>query len=143
FLFQNGNFQNIGPAGTEAFGINDAGQIVGAFNPKLGVGGPIVPPPTHGFVYSNGVFSLFDNPYGASTTARDINNAGQIVGYFENGSGAHGFGYNLTTGQWTTIDVPGAISTFVYGINDSNQIVGSYTDARNITHSFLGTLPPP
>jgi hypothetical protein len=144
FIYQSGTFQNIGPAGTAAFGNNDPGQVVGVFNPQLAAGEKIPPSiPTDGFLYSNGVFSLFDDPYATSTTPRDINNAGLIVGYFQNGSGTHGFAYNPTTGQWWTIDVPGATSTLVYGINDVNQIVGSYTDAINVTHSFVGTLPPP
>ena len=78
FIYQNGSYQNIGPAGTEAFGNNDAGQVVGAFAPTLGESS--VPPPTHGFLYSNGVFSLLDAPSASSTTARDVNNAGLIVG---------------------------------------------------------------
>ena len=141
FIYQNGSYQNIGPAGTEAFGNNDAGQVVGAFAPTLGESS--VRPPTHGFLYSNGVFSLLDAPSASSTTARDVNNAGLIVGYLSNDSGTHGFAYNQTTGEWQLIDVPGARSTFVLGVNDSNQIVGSYTDANGLMHGFVGPLPSP
>ena len=130
FIYQNGTSQTIGPAGTMPFGINDAAQVVGQSG-------------SHGFLYSNGAFSLFDDPNGSSTTARDINNAGEIVGYYQSQSVTHGFAYNPTSGTWTTIDVPGATSTFVYGVNDSNQIVGSYTDANNNSHGFVGSIPAP
>jgi len=141
FTYQNGTYQNFGPAGTEAFGNNDAGQVVGAY--AAGLGASSVPPPTHGFLYSNGTFSLLDGPSALSTTARDINNAGLIVGYLQNDSGTHGFAYSPTTGDWQLIDVPGATATLVLGVNDSNQIVGSYTDANNLVHGFTSPLPPP
>ncbi|MGB9368449.1 MAG: cadherin-like domain-containing protein, partial [Xanthobacteraceae bacterium] len=130
FIYQNGTTQQIGPAGTQPFGINNTGQVVGQFGP-------------HGFLYSDGNFSLFDDPYASSTTARDINNNGLIVGFYQNQSLTHGFAYDQSSGTWTTIDIPGAIATFVYGVNDSNQIVGSYTDVNNNVHGFVGTVPPP
>ncbi len=141
FIYQNGNFQDFGPAGTEALGNNDAGQIVGAFAPSLGTSAAV--PPTHGFLFSNGVFSLLDAPTASSTSARDVNNTGLIVGYFQSDSGIHGFAYDQATSQWTTVDVPGAVSTFVLGVNDSDQIVGGYDDANGLMHGFVGSLPPP
>jgi len=72
FIKQNGNYQDIGSAGTEAFGNNNAGQVVGSYAATLGLNPPS--PPTHGFIYSNGIFSLLDAPNASSTTARDINN---------------------------------------------------------------------
>jgi hypothetical protein len=73
FIYQNGTSQTIGPAGTLPFGINDAAQVVGQSGSR-------------GFLYSNGVFSLLDDPYGSGTTARDINNTGKIVGYYQSQS---------------------------------------------------------
>jgi probable HAF family extracellular repeat protein len=68
---------------TEAFGINDSGQIVGLF---LDGTGP------HGFLYTAGIFTTIDNPSATSdTVAFGINNSGQIVGAFSDGTGTHGF----------------------------------------------------
>src|SRR5262249_20527616 len=91
----------------------------------------------------NGIFSLIDAPSASFTSAQDINNNGEVVGYYSlpGSSVEHGFAYNSANGQWTTFDVPGAVSTFVYGVNDLNQIVGTYTDANNISHSFVGAVP--
>jgi probable HAF family extracellular repeat protein len=141
FIYLAGTYQDIGPAGTKAYGINDAGQIVGTFDPTLASYTP--GPPTHGFLYSNGVFSLLDAPNASSTVLRDVNDAGLIVGYLQNDSGTHGFAYSQTTGEWQLVDVPGAASTFIFGVNDLNQIVGSYADANGLMHGFVAPLPPP
>ncbi len=85
-------------------------------------------------------FTTFDVPGAISTESFGINDAGQIVGVFNNPPNpgmfplAHGF---LKDGaSFTTIDVPGAISTEAHGINDAGQIVGNFQDATG-THAFL------
>jgi len=146
FVYQNGSYQTFGPQGdVQAYGINDAGQVVGQFSTVTGIiGGGFTFGPKHGFLYDNGIFSTFDAPNASGTTASDINNNHEIVGHFQSATdgGTHGFAYDPGTGLWTTIDVPGAIATFVYAVNDLNQIVGSYTDSSNNTHGFVGTIPP-
>jgi probable HAF family extracellular repeat protein len=72
-------------------------------------------------------FTTIDYP------AKGINDSGQIVGYFGDAAGLHGFLYS--GGSFTTIDVPGAVQTIANGINDSGQIVGSFSDAAG--HGFL------
>ena len=60
---------------TLAYGINDAGQIVG-----VSWNGP------HGFLLSGGVYTSIDVPGAVETYAAGINDAGQVVGrYFEGG----------------------------------------------------------
>src|SRR5690348_9035037 len=66
-----------------AFGINDAGQIVGANNAA-------------GFLFSGGIYTTINVPSSSrqsTTTAYGINNAGQIVGsyYDGNDNSTHGF----------------------------------------------------
>src|SRR5262249_59538781 len=69
---------------TQAFGINDAGQIVGDYADASGA---------HGFLLSGGVFTTIDEPLanGNSTSAKAINNLGQIVGAYNDATGFHGF----------------------------------------------------
>jgi probable HAF family extracellular repeat protein len=105
------------PGTTRAFGINDAGQIVGDSV-------------SHSFLLSGGIYTTIDVPGALSTKADGINNAGQIVG----GSSLGGF--LLSGGMYTTIDFPGA-PTSPSGINDSGQIVGFYVDFRDRDHGFL------
>jgi probable HAF family extracellular repeat protein len=112
---------------TEAYGINDSGQIVGSFVYYNGF--DIYA--SHGFLYSAGNFTIIDAPgadqfYG-NTYPRGINNAGQIVGYFDGGNGPPQHGYLFDTdASYTTIDVPGSGGyTWVFGINNAGQIVGT------------------
>jgi probable HAF family extracellular repeat protein len=145
--------------GTNAWRINDSGQIVGFYdNPTI----------RHGFVYSDGTFTTVDDSSAKQTQLFGINDAGQIVGYSEfrsfldsggsfttiNGiaafgindagqivgrycdrSGCHGSVDN--GGSITTIDDPNAINgTFAFGINNPGQIVGEYQDPSG-PHGFL------
>src|SRR4051794_30810636 len=66
---------------------------------------------------ANFIFTQIDVPGATSTSASGINDAGQIVGQFNNG-GTHGFLYS--GGSFTQIDAPGATfaGTSASGIND-------------------------
>jgi probable HAF family extracellular repeat protein len=83
-------------------------------------------------------FITLDDPSGnpGTTVAYGINSSGQVVGFFSNGTGTHGFVY--TAGVFTTLDVPGASNTVATGINDSGQIVGYYSDATG-SYGFVDT----
>ena len=87
FLFSGGTYTTIddplGVKGTTATGINDAGQIVGSYFDSANQ--------RHGFLLSGGFFTTIDDPAGTTTTMRDINAAGQIVGTSGDASGGHGF----------------------------------------------------
>ena len=98
---------------TIAFGINDAGQIVGTYTDASG---------GHGFLLSSGSFTPIDDPSATlGTIARGINNTGQIVGLYNNVGIIHGF--LLNNGTFTTIDVPAASRiTEAFGINNSVTI---------------------
>jgi probable HAF family extracellular repeat protein/ELWxxDGT repeat protein len=68
--------------------------------------------------------------------AQGINNAGQIVGWYQDSSGNnHGFLY--TGGTYTALDCPLATNTTAQAINDQGEIVGSYTGQDHVSHSFL------
>jgi uncharacterized membrane protein len=60
---------------TNAFGINDAGIIVGFYETS----GPVI---WHGFAWRNGKYISIDYPGAIGTFANGINNSGQIVGSF-------------------------------------------------------------
>jgi len=115
--------------GTNAYGINDSGQIVGSF---FDAGNTT----THGFVNTGGSFTTIDVPGATRTAAYGINHSGQIVGWFRDALGDHGF--VDAGGSFTTINAPGATNTYAYGINDSGQVVGSFVDALG-SHGFVDT----
>ena len=88
------------------------------------------------------VLSSIEVPGSTSTTARGINNLGQIVGSFVDSSGTHAFLFN--NGRFSTIDVPGSTWTIATGINNIGQIIGGYGPGGETgNHGFLlsnGTL---
>jgi uncharacterized membrane protein len=106
---------------TEAEGINDAGQIVGDYQDAAG---------PHGYIFSGGIFTTLDDPFGVKgTIATGINDTGQIVGFYIDAGGLrHGFIDN--GGTYTNIEYPGSTQTFVEGINASGVVVGSLAPTR-------------
>src|SRR6516164_10076428 len=85
-------------------------------------------------------FTTLDDPsatqLAGGTHSQGINDAGQIVGVYDN-PGLPGFftphGFLLSGGIYTTLDDPLAtFGTQAFGINDAGQIVGTY---------FIGTTP--
>jgi probable HAF family extracellular repeat protein len=97
FVLRDGVFQVIdvpsGTNGTVAFGVNDLGQIVGDYFTGEFIAG------THGFLLDAGVFNTIDVPFLGSfnTVVRGINNRGDLVGFFSDRQGEHGFIASLQT----------------------------------------------
>jgi probable HAF family extracellular repeat protein len=101
---------------TEAYDINDAGQVVGYYSAYDGL---------HGFVLYGTELTVLDVPPGPNTTAYGINSAGKIVGFL----GTDSFLKDDTTVQ--LIRYPGSLpdtATIALGINDSDHVVGRYVD---------------
>jgi len=78
FLLADGTLTTLDPPGstsTQAFGLNNRGQVVGAYLDAAGN--------THGFVYRDGRFQSVDDPQGVNNTLiNGINPRGQIVGFY-------------------------------------------------------------
>ena len=130
-----------GPRGTWPSGINDQGQVVGAYYDQDGN--------QHGFLLSKGVYKKLDVPgsEGGHTFAQGINNAGLIVGFYGKAEGPE-HGFVLSRKGYTTIDVPGASWTNVFSVNAMGDIVGAFGDSDDNIHGFEGTpagrlLPDP
>ena len=94
FLYHNGAFTIIdypGATDTWLVGINDKGQMVGAYGT-----GPLVQGANvyHGFLDDNGTFTGFDVPFAgvAITGPYGVNNKSQITGSYIDANGtAFGF----------------------------------------------------
>ena len=83
-------------------------------------------------------FTTIDPPGAVVTAALGISPSGQIVGFYSDSTGEHGFLYDR--GVFTPIDVPGASDTRAVGINPSGQIVGYYRDSfAGAPRGFLAT----
>src|SRR5579883_159109 len=145
-----------GVYGTEAYGLNGWGDIVGTYYycphstctnrgfllHHMGVA-------EIGSLQQHGAFTSIDDPnagqidqrkkdaYEWGTYVRGINGFGAIVGYYVDKTG-HDHGFLLKRGKYLTIDAThGVKGTRALGINDQGDIVGDYTDVHGNTHGFL------
>ncbi len=125
-----------GSMSTVAYGINDAGVLVGGFCPTR----PLCPiglalTSDHGFLDDHGVFTQLDFPGATETTAFGINNSGTIVGIYANDVVQHSFIYE--NGVYTDLNFPLANWTDATAINDLGVIVGYYQDANINVNGFM------
>jgi uncharacterized membrane protein len=122
---------------SEAFDINDAGDIVGRYRGKDSL--------RHGFLlHPGGKAESIDAPAvdgpAADTVATAINTSGTVVGYtYEHnpqiGERCHGF--LLKSGVFSHFDYPGATYTLPAGINSAGDIVGTSHGAASDS-GFVG-----
>jgi hypothetical protein len=81
----NGHFTTIafpGASSTEAFGVNDSGEVVGQYT--VGTGNAAV---THGFTWRAGQFVSVDIAGASATTINGVNNEGDLVGFYTDAKG--------------------------------------------------------
>ena len=130
FVYANGTYSYLPVKGTMNNGITPDGHLV------VGVVWPTFDT-SYAYTVTNGVYQLLDlSRMGAVTSyATDVNPAGEIVGFFNNSAGAHGFlvdknGLVLLDYQGTTA------GTRAWGINAPGDVVGSYT-MNNKNYGFV------
>lgn len=130
FTHDTGAPVKLDPGGIDvfAFGINDAGSVVGRHAGADGV--------PHGWVWNGSSFSGVDRPGAARTIVHDIDNAGRMVGFSGDAAGLATHAFIRDAGGFTDIDVPGALGTLAFGTNDLGWVVGEWFDA-NATHGLL------
>lgn len=117
-----GKFLFPGATSTAAYGVNNAGDVVGGYLlPGEGYG--------HGFVRrADGTFEPVDFPGSKvfQTIATAINNEGVIAGWYDTEGDVVTHGFFLSNGVYTSFEYPTAQSTYIYGINDAGDFVGNY-----------------
>lgn len=109
-----------GTAFGAAYGINDTGNMVGLAVPGTGSS-------TFGFFSTGGAPQALSGRTKSSlrTTARDINNAGQMCGASTNDSGAAETAVLWSTpGSLISLGTLGGSTSFSYGINQTGQVTG-------------------
>lgn len=118
-----------GASQTWIYGINQSGEIVGTYTDGSG---------THGFTYRGGWFSNIAHPSAPNATvARAIDDAGEVVGSFNNGNNQ---GFLLSGGVFTTITPPGVFNADVlFGITN-NSVYGQMIVGSAGLSSFLDNL---
>jgi hypothetical protein len=123
-----------GQAGTATTGINDRGDVLGAYEDRRG---RIV---RHFVRDRKGRYTRIPDPPGGSEADEyvDINNRGAIVGFLNDDQGVSTTGFLRTRGgRFKSIDVPRSQVTGPLKINDRRQVVGIYVDKAGDLHGFL------
>jgi probable HAF family extracellular repeat protein len=110
----------LGGPNSMAYGLNDAGVIVGASET------PGTNAPTVAFIYRDGAMSSLDVSFGGSgSAAYDVNNVGQIVGHAAVSSPTgQTRAFLHDNGTTTNLGSLGG-SSIAYAINDHGIVVGS------------------
>lgn len=119
-----------GAVATQAFGINNAGDIVGSYTDAN--------TQTHGFLLRDGVFTTIDMPGFTQTVARGINDSGVICGYASSANLTVGFIFDGQT--FTTLQFPGVQETEANGINNNGKVVGWYGREEGIFPRWRGFI---
>jgi uncharacterized membrane protein len=124
-------FTTISDGGiSAALGINNEGQIVGSVQGQFGF-----------LRQTDGTFATIAFPGKLSTVAADINDAGEIVGFYGN---VHNDGFvRFPDGTFISLDDPAAGEvTQITGVNDAGDLAGLYQDPNGVYHGFVATPVP-
>lgn len=118
-----------------AFGINQAGQIVGQYTDSA-------TGTTPGYRLSGGSYTtLTPLPTAAATNAQGVNNSGLVTGFYSlDGVHQHGFFYNSATNSFSLVadpNIPSVVLTQFLGLNDNGLAVGYYQLPDGSQHGFL------
>jgi hypothetical protein len=138
FLYYQGQYYPVNCPGavyTNAGSINGDGMTTETASPGGGCVESPIPPSWAG------AFSFFFDAAGLQTYAEDINNNGDVAGFYEVQYLDH-FGLLYTNNvQLISFQYPTNYDTYVYGVNDFGQIVG-YSNNPGITpYQGFAALP--
>jgi hypothetical protein len=124
--------QYPGFPGTEGFGMNNTGKVVGAYTvdstASVGGGSYLYD------LYGSGAFQNIVPPGSIKSQAHGVNDTGKVTGeYFD--TAFHGFVFDGFSYQ--TVNVPGATGTTADGITNLGLIVGKYWHSDQLDHGYL------
>jgi probable HAF family extracellular repeat protein len=122
---------NVGTfgGGSNAAGINDAGQVTGESTNSSADA-------LYAYLYSGGSLqNLGTLPGDSGSEGYAINNSGEVVGYSANNNGTY-TAVSISGGAVSGLGVPGTFS-YATGVNNSGQVVGDYTTTNGNTDAFL------
>jgi hypothetical protein len=125
--------ESNGQTFTEAWGVNDNGNIVGFYIDHAGN--------FQGFEWlaSTQTYTTISCAGWSNTRAYGINDAGLIVGDVAHSSGGPFSGFEYKSGKCTVFNYPEAADTYARGINKSDEISGFYTTTAGVTSGFSRT----
>jgi hypothetical protein len=121
----------LGTNQSEAFKINDRGDVVGYFIGDDGI--------QHGFFLSKkGKLTQLDPPGSTFTNAFGLNESGTVAGQFVDSVG-NGHGFTWDGSNFTQVDYPGSVDTAADGINARGDWVGEWDNGNYPGHGAIRT----
>ena len=133
----NPNSGTVPTTTNQLLGVNDSNIAAGFYVDAAGV--------TQGeLVNVNGPSLLFQPvtvpaSYGpTATTATDVNNAGDVSGFFTNAAG-NTIGFLIVGTTFIPLNDPfgNSTSTMAFGLNNENEVVGSFVGPDDNNHGFV------
>ncbi len=137
-LYSHGKIIDLGvlpgkTAGSNAYAINDWGQVVGVSYSYIGHFADYT-----GFIYSRGkMYQMGSIPGAFQTVPTDINNFGQVTGGVNTWQNLYSHAFFYSSGKMTDIGTLGGALSRGRAINNRGQIVGDSSTADNSSHAFL------
>jgi len=133
FVYSAGKFTAINfpkSNGTQAIGINDAGDVVGAYLDSASV--------QHGFVKKGSKYTSIDVTGDTTPYAWAINNSGQMVVFAINSAGGYdSFVYNGKTFKKIADPNASTTGTIVRSLNNKGDVAGAYFNSAGNEIGFL------
>lgn len=136
FIYDSGTrtLQDLGGllgCSSQAFAINDAGQVAGYFTDSTGN--------SHAYLYTNGNTTDLGNLGAAGAWAYGINAKGEVTGYSAKAGGVGPDAFLYANGAMQDIgNLGGLAGSTGYAINAGGDIVGiSYTTGNTAQHAFV------
>jgi hypothetical protein len=133
FVYSAGKFTAINfpkSNGTQAIGINDAGDVVGAYLDSASV--------QHGFVKKGSKYTRIDVTGDTTPYAWAINNSGQMVVFAINSAGGYdSFVYNGKTFKKIADPNASTTGTIARSLNNKGDVVGAYFNSASDEIGFL------
>jgi YVTN family beta-propeller protein/probable HAF family extracellular repeat protein len=121
YIYTNVDFP--GAANSNALGINDLGQIIGAYQDASGH--------SHGYLYSAGIYVSLDGPVGSTNIyAQGLNDLGDIVGRIDD------LPFLYHEGAYSTLSYDSATTGVAYAVNNEQQVVGFFRNGTG-TEGFI------
>jgi hypothetical protein len=124
---------------TQAFGVNNAGDVVGTYGD--GEAAARGNAPIHGFLYSHGAFCTVDVPGEPGTIPQAIADNGTIAGFsglYDQTCCAHTalHGFVFDHSGFTTVDQAGYGVNFVTDLTDRGDVIGFSSDGNGRPHAY-------
>ena len=133
-----GKLKDLGTLGglqSEAFGLNDAGQVTGYAEIATRAHRAFLSDANGGTLHDLGTLG------GTSSVGRSVNAAGEVIGESTLVGGAtHAFISGANGGPLKDLGTLGGTTSFAHGINASGQVAGNATTADGSSHAFLSAL---